>query len=98
MTTGQIIWKIASIIFVLSFLYEVWILYTIIHAYLHGMESNWFISSLGSNEMLYGKEALHEAREKVILFTALIFFPVPLYQIVYIIISLVSLVRKFWKG
>ena len=95
MTKGQIIWNIATIIFVLSLVYEAWILYTIIHAYLHGMNMNWFITSLGSDEMVYGIEAVHEALEKILLFSVLIYFPAPIYQIVYIILSLII---KFKKG
>ena len=90
----KIIWNIATIIFILSLVYEVWIIYTIIHAYLFGMNTNWFITSLGKDEMVYGIEAVHEALEKILLFSVLIYFPAPIYQIVYIILSLVIKLRQ----
>ena len=86
--------KFAKVIFILSFVYYIyWLIYSI-YIYFAGIETGWFISSLSSGKVVYGLEALEEGLEKFLIVTALFFFWIPLYQLIYLICCAVSKRKK----
>lgn len=77
--------KIAFNIFLISLIYYViWIIY-FIYLYFHGVNPDWFISSLSDHEMIYGWKAVDNGFDKFLTYTFLIFWIVPLYQLIYLI-------------
>ncbi|SDA75339.1 hypothetical protein SAMN02910275_02631 [Butyrivibrio sp. INlla18] len=91
----HIIFIIATIIFIVSLLFWVIIIRGLVDAYINGTNRE-FIESLGSHEWYYGWEAVEHLWEIYLLEIFLIYFPIPLYQIIYIITMIIRFLIKLF--
>ena len=79
-----------TIIFCISLCYYLaWIVYGIYLSF-HGIDSGWFIRSLSDGETVYGLKAFYEAFDMCLIYTAMRFWFIPLYQAVYLITFMVQ--------
>ena len=97
-TKGAIMKKtlktVARVIFILSLAYYIfWILYAIFCSFT-GIASNWLMP-VGSGTLLYGIDGFVEGLGVGIVYTELIFWFIPVYQLIYIItIIIIKIVNK----
>ena len=90
----KIFFTFCTTLFVLSLTYWGYWIYRAVIGYQNGVSTDWFISSLSSHDMLYGIEAIKEVGDMCILSTILIFWWIPIYELIYIVIVCIKKANK----
>ena len=90
----QKIYKICKLIFFISLLEYIGWLGQAIIVYIKGIDTNWFISSLGKSEIVYGWAAVNEVCEQFLLITILIAWPLRLFQFIMLILIIREIIKK----
>lgn len=90
----QKVYNTCKFVFFLSLLeYIGWVGQTII-VYIKGIDTNWFISSLGKSEIVYDWSAVYEITEQFLLITLIIAWPLRLFQVIMLILIIRETVKK----
>lgn len=86
--------SIFKTIFSISLLYYLlWIVISIYWSF-KGIDSGWAMPAMSNGDLMYGFDAFSSGIFIGILYTIQVFWFIPLYQIIYIICSLVNHFRK----
>ena len=87
------------VLFIISLLYyAIWLVICVGFAFT-GIDSGWLIPSLSSGKKEYGLEAFSDGIGMCIICTLYFFWFIPLYQVIYIIVSVIrKIIRRLKKA
>ena len=83
-----------KIIFLISLLYYIWWIGLSIFFSFKGIDSGWAMSAMSNHDLMYGFEAFSSGLVIGLLYTVQFFWFIPLYQIIYIVCSIINYFRK----
>ena len=87
-----------KIIFLLSLLYYIWWIVLSIYFCFKGIDSGWAMPAMSNHDLMYGTEAFVSGIVIGLGATIQIFWFIPLYQVIYIICSIIKYFRKKLNG
>lgn len=82
-----------TIFFISLFYYVIWLVISIILAII-GVDSGWAMPAMSNGELDYGWEAFQSGIAIGLIATAVYFWLIPLYQIIYLIVMIVKKCRQ----
>ena len=86
--------SILKFIFLISLLYYIcWIIWSI-YLFFHGIDSGWAMPAFSNGDLMYGFEAFFSGIIIGILYTIELFWFIPLYQVIYLIYSIINYLIK----
>ena len=86
--------SILKFIFLISLLYYIcWIIWSI-YLFFHGIDSGWAMPAMSNGDLMYGFEAFLSGIIIGILYTIELFWFIPLYQVIYLIYSIINYLTK----
>lgn len=83
--------SILKFIFLISLLYYVFWIILSIYFFFHGVDSGWAMPAMSNGNLMYGFEAFFSGIIIGVLYTIELFWFIPLYQVIYLIYSIIKL-------
>ena len=83
--------SILKFIFLISLLYCVFWIILSIYLFFHGIDSGWAMPAMSNGDLMYGFEAFFSGIIIGVLCTIELFWFIPLYQVIYLIYSIIKL-------
>ena len=83
--------SILKFIFLISLLYYVFWIILSIYFFFHGIDSGWAMPAMSNGDLIYGFEAFFSGIIIGVLYTIELFWFIPLYQVIYLIYSIIKL-------
>ena len=90
--------SILKLIFLISLLYYVFWIILSIYFFFHGIDSGWAMPAMSNGDLMYGFEAFFSGIIIGVLYTIELFWFIPLYQVIYLIYSIIKLFTSCKKG
>ena len=83
-----------KIIFLISLLYYIWWIALSVFFSFKGIDSGWAMPAMSNHDLMYGFDAFFSGIVIGLLYTFTFFWFIPLYQVIYIIYSIINYFRK----
>ena len=87
------IYVVLKIIFFVSLLEYIGWLIKAIRVYSQGIDTNWFIPSLGKSEIVYGWDAIDQVWGQLVI-SSFIVWPLRIFQVIMLIVLVINLIKK----